>query len=105
MLKDVFVSILLQVQGQGPGYRQDGAGLDGSAYYVSRSLLACHLLFTIHFRIYLCVGRRRKGKDKPVVKKALVDLDGPVFHEFARRRASWALEDAYRWPVTPKAKP
>lgn len=39
---------------------------------------------------------RRKGKDKPVVKKALVDLEGPVFREFAKKRSAWALEDAYR---------
>ena len=39
---------------------------------------------------------RRKGKDKPVIRKALVDLEGPVFREFAKRRAAWAAEDAYR---------
>lgn len=42
------------------------------------------------------LSRRRKGKDNPVVRKALVDLDGPVFQAFKKRRASWALEDAYR---------
>ena len=40
---------------------------------------------------------RRKGKDKPVIKKALVDLEGPVFREFVKRRAAWAAEDAYRY--------
>ena len=39
---------------------------------------------------------RRKGKDKPVIRKALVDMEGPVFREFAKRRAAWAAEDAYR---------
>ena len=32
-----------------------------------------------------------------MIKKALVDLEGPVFREFAKRRAAWAAEDAYRW--------
>lgn len=31
-----------------------------------------------------------------MVRKALVDLEGPVFREFAQKRAAWALEDAYR---------
>lgn len=31
-----------------------------------------------------------------MVKKALVDLEGPVFREFAKRRSAWALDDAYR---------
>lgn len=45
----------------------------------------------------MCI-ERRKGKDKPVVRKALVDLEGPVFREFVKKRAAWALQDAYRSP-------
>lgn len=41
-------------------------------------------------------ARRRKGKDKPVIRKALVDLDGPVFGALAANRAAWAIKDAYR---------
>ena len=41
---------------------------------------------------------RRGGKDKPVIKKALVDLEGKPFKEFARRRAKWAAETCYHYP-------
>jgi hypothetical protein len=39
---------------------------------------------------------RRKGADKPVIKKALVELEGPLFGIFAAERAKWAVEDLYR---------
>jgi diphosphate--fructose-6-phosphate 1-phosphotransferase len=32
---------------------------------------------------------RRKGKDKPVIRKALVELEGAPFRAFAERRAAW----------------
>eukprot|EP01087_Luapelamoeba_hula_P019114 TRINITY_DN6287_c0_g1_i1.p1 TRINITY_DN6287_c0_g1~~TRINITY_DN6287_c0_g1_i1.p1 ORF type:complete len:587 (-),score=84.94 TRINITY_DN6287_c0_g1_i1:124-1845(-) len=41
---------------------------------------------------------RRKGKDKPVIKKALVELDKKPFLEFKKHRARWAIEDCYRNP-------
>jgi diphosphate--fructose-6-phosphate 1-phosphotransferase len=41
---------------------------------------------------------RRKGKDKPVIKKALTELDGAPFKYFAARRDSWRLQDMYRIP-------
>ncbi len=41
---------------------------------------------------------RRHGKNKPVIKKALVELDGKPFAYFATNRATWALEDAYLYP-------
>eukprot|EP00769_Ergobibamus_cyprinoides_P001105 gnl/Ergobibamus_cyprinoides/210.p1 GENE.gnl/Ergobibamus_cyprinoides/210~~gnl/Ergobibamus_cyprinoides/210.p1 ORF type:complete len:298 (+),score=146.74 gnl/Ergobibamus_cyprinoides/210:428-1321(+) len=37
----------------------------------------------------------RHGEMKPVIRKALVELEGPVFREFAAHRAAWAMEDAY----------
>lgn len=40
----------------------------------------------------------RKGKPAPVIKKALVDLDGAPFNYFAARRETWAIEDAYVFP-------
>lgn len=40
----------------------------------------------------------RKGKPKPVIKKALVDLEGAPFRTFAELRESWAIEDAFRFP-------
>ncbi len=40
----------------------------------------------------------RKGKPTPVIKKALVDLDGAPFKHFAENREDWALNDAYVFP-------
>ncbi len=40
----------------------------------------------------------RHGQMKPVIQKALVDLAGPAFAEFARHRAEWESEDAYLFP-------
>lgn len=41
---------------------------------------------------------RRKGKDKPVIRKALVELNGPVFKAFAKQRALWAMSESYLFP-------
>jgi len=41
---------------------------------------------------------RRDGKNKPVITKALVDINGPVFRSFAAQRSEWRLEDRYRHP-------
>jgi len=40
----------------------------------------------------------RKGKKKPVIQKALVDLEGKPFQFFAKHRKKWGLEDDYRFP-------
>jgi len=40
----------------------------------------------------------RKGEMKPVIKKALVDLQGAAFKQFASQRGLWRLEDDYRYP-------
>ena len=39
---------------------------------------------------------RRAGKDKPVITKALTELDGPNFKAYEAVRDKWALLDAYR---------
>jgi len=41
---------------------------------------------------------RRHGEDKPVIRKALVELDGAPFKEFASRREQWAMETCYVYP-------
>eukprot|EP00871_Galdieria_phlegrea_P002436 jgi/Galph1/3193/GphlegSOOS_G1824.1 len=41
---------------------------------------------------------RRKGKNVPVVKKALVDLKGEAFRIFSEQRDSWRLTEDYRCP-------
>ena len=40
----------------------------------------------------------RKGKEKPVIRKALVETDGPAFRALAAARDRWALEDCYLYP-------
>jgi len=39
----------------------------------------------------------RKGKMKPVIKKALVELEGKPFKAFAAARDQWVEDDAYRF--------
>eukprot|EP01027_Heterolobosea_sp_BB2_P009141 GEZU01013515.1.p1 GENE.GEZU01013515.1~~GEZU01013515.1.p1 ORF type:complete len:559 (+),score=200.74 GEZU01013515.1:81-1757(+) len=41
---------------------------------------------------------RRKGKDKPVIRKALVELDSQDFKEFVSMRDKWAITDSYSNP-------
>lgn len=41
---------------------------------------------------------RRKGREVPVIRKALVDLDGRPFQEFAKSRERWALNNEYQYP-------
>ncbi|WP_282108960.1 diphosphate--fructose-6-phosphate 1-phosphotransferase [Faecalibaculum rodentium] len=41
---------------------------------------------------------RRHGEDKPVIRKALVELDGKPFQFFAENRDNWAVETAYLYP-------
>ena len=41
---------------------------------------------------------RRKGKDKPVIRKALVELDGKPFAAFSERRLAWRMRDVYASP-------
>ena len=40
----------------------------------------------------------RNGEDKPVIKKALVELDGKPFKYFEANRDTWAVETAYTYP-------
>ena len=41
---------------------------------------------------------RRNGEDKPVIKKALVDLEGKPFKYFEAHRDEWAVETAFTYP-------
>lgn len=52
----------------------------------------------------------RKGKDVPVIKKALVELQGPLFTLYASKRDEWALGDFFNLVASsqyefPEAKP
>lgn len=40
----------------------------------------------------------RKGKEKAVIEKALVKLEGPLFKRYAEHREKFAKEDCYRIP-------
>ncbi|MDD3153813.1 MAG: diphosphate--fructose-6-phosphate 1-phosphotransferase [Victivallaceae bacterium] len=40
----------------------------------------------------------RHGADKPVIRKALVELDGAPFRFFASKREAWAVETDYVYP-------
>ncbi|RKX76568.1 MAG: diphosphate--fructose-6-phosphate 1-phosphotransferase [Spirochaetes bacterium] len=40
----------------------------------------------------------RKGKLKPVIKKAMVDLKGKAFKTFVRHRNEWAVKTSYVYP-------
>ena len=41
---------------------------------------------------------RRHGHDKPVIRKALVELDGKPFKFFEANREKWAVETSYVYP-------
>ena len=41
---------------------------------------------------------RRNGEDKPVIRKALTELDGKPFKYFEARRDKWAIETCYTYP-------
>ena len=41
---------------------------------------------------------RRHGKMKPVIQKALVDLEGKPFQKFASKREEWAMNTFYLYP-------
>lgn len=41
---------------------------------------------------------RRHGEDKPVIRKALVELEGKPFKFFEANRETWAVETAYTFP-------
>ncbi len=41
---------------------------------------------------------RRNGQDKPVIRKALTELDGKPFQYFAAHREQWAVETCFVYP-------
>ncbi|MBP5449597.1 MAG: diphosphate--fructose-6-phosphate 1-phosphotransferase, partial [Spirochaetales bacterium] len=41
---------------------------------------------------------QRHGEQKPVIKKALVELDGAPYKEYAKYRKEWALNTSYLFP-------
>lgn len=41
---------------------------------------------------------RRHGEDKPVIKKALVELDGAPFKYFEAHREEWSVDTCFKYP-------
>ena len=41
---------------------------------------------------------RRKGQNKAVITKALVELNGPIFKCYETIRQKWAVLDCYQSP-------
>ncbi|MBO5680354.1 MAG: diphosphate--fructose-6-phosphate 1-phosphotransferase, partial [Lentisphaeria bacterium] len=41
---------------------------------------------------------RRHGADKPVIRKALVELDGKPFKAYAAVREEWAVKTSFVYP-------
>ncbi len=41
---------------------------------------------------------RRNGEDKPVIRKALVELDGKPFNYFVSKRKEWSVKTCYTYP-------
>ena len=41
---------------------------------------------------------RRHGADKPVIRKALVELDGKPFKAYAAIREEWAVKTSFVYP-------
>ncbi len=41
---------------------------------------------------------RRNGEDKPVIQKALVDLEGKPFKYFEEKKKKWAVDTCYTYP-------
>jgi pyrophosphate--fructose-6-phosphate 1-phosphotransferase len=67
-------------------------GLTGMICAVSkRSLKMVPIVRLMHMEI-------RKGKEKPVIEKALVDRKGKSYVDFLLCKKTWELEDRYRHP-------
>ena len=41
---------------------------------------------------------QRHGEQKPVIRKALVELDGKPFKEYAKNRDTWAIKTSFTYP-------
>lgn len=59
----------------------------------SSEWIACGIPITMMMNI-----ERRNGENKPVIKKALVELDGKPFKKFAEQRREWAMSTCYTYP-------
>lgn len=84
------------------GYNAAALALNGLSGYISsvRKLLKISSQWEcggIPLTMMMNV-ERRKGREKPVIKKALVDLEGAAFKTLLANRGKWELEDCYIFP-------
>ena len=76
-----------------------GAGVTGYMSSVRNTMLPADQWIAGGIPITMMMNmERRHGEDKPVIKKALVELDGAPFKFFASKREEWAKETSYVYP-------
>ncbi len=76
-----------------------GAGLTGYMSSVRNTFLPADQWTAGGIPITMMMNiEHRHGEDKPVIRKALVELDGAPFKLFAANREAWAIETAYVYP-------
>ena len=76
-----------------------GAGVTGYMSSVRNTMLPADQWIAGGIPITMMMNmERRHGEDKPVIKKALVELDGAPFKFFASKREEWAKTTSYVYP-------
>ena len=76
-----------------------GAGVTGYMSSVRNTMLPADEWIAGGIPITMMMNmERRHGEDKPVIKKALVELDGKPFKFFASKREEWARNTSYVYP-------
>ena len=76
-----------------------GAGVTGYMSSVRNTMLPADEWIAGGIPITMMMNmERRHGEDKPVIKKALVELDGKPFKFFASKREEWAKNTSYVYP-------
>ena len=76
-----------------------GAGVTGYMSSVRNTMLPADEWIAGGIPITMMMNiERRHGEDKPVIKKALVELDGNPFKFFASKREEWAKNTSYVYP-------
>ena len=76
-----------------------GAGVTGYMSSVRNTMLPADQWIAGGIPITMMMNmERRHGEDKPVIKKALVELEGNPFKFFASKREEWAKTTSYVYP-------
>ena len=89
------LNILLRSENIRESFGVNGDILMGVAhpYYLATFLLAIILPVTMMMNM-----EKRHGEMKPVIQKALVELDGEPFKRFVEKRDEWAVNTMYVYP-------